>query len=74
MEEMFSIKEILQSEKFQRESPEKLKRLITRTSPFSPMPPTNSSDRADRRANQNTNGEQKKRRVNGVQMKKLNQI
>ena len=51
MQEMFSIKEILQSEKFQRESPEKLKRLIPQSSPFLPMSPTDKTERQECRPN-----------------------
>ena len=49
MEQMFSIKEILQSKKFQRDAPEKLKRLIPQSSLFLPMSPTEQTDREDRR-------------------------
>lgn len=52
MEKMFSISEVLQSEKFQNELPGKLKGLVPQSSLFLPMSPTDKTDRADRRPNQ----------------------
>ena len=48
MQDMFSIKEVMQSDQFQRDLPEKLKRLIPVSSLFLPMSPTDQTDREDR--------------------------
>ena len=52
MEKMFSISEVLHSEKFQDELPEKLRELIKTPSPPLAMAQTDRTDRTNRRPKQ----------------------